>query len=130
MPVLSPLSEQQLVDCDLVDSTCNGVFVDNGFAFGEKNGLCTEASHSYTASFIAVGDWGHNEWCHGNVRPGCQRVAAEAMKDFMESEDDRIKFIVHVGDSFYCDGVGGMTTTVGHGSGRTSTVTKMRLVTS
>ena len=51
-----PLSEQQLVDCDLVDSTCNGVFVDNGFAFGEKNGLCTEASYRYTASFIAVGD--------------------------------------------------------------------------
>ena len=46
---VSPLSEQQLVDCDLVDSTCNGVFVDNGFAFGEKNGLCTEASYSYTA---------------------------------------------------------------------------------
>lgn len=29
------------------------------------------------------------------------------MKDFMESEGDRIKFIVNVGDSFYCDGVGG-----------------------
>ena len=27
MPVLSPLSEPQLVDCDLVDSICNGVFV-------------------------------------------------------------------------------------------------------
>ena len=25
----------------------------------------------------------------------------------MESEGDRIKFIVNVGDSFYCDGVGG-----------------------
>ena len=42
----------------------------------------------------------------------------------MESEDDRIKFIVHVGDSFYCVGVGEMTTIVGHSSGRTFTVTK------
>ena len=38
------------MDCDLVDSTCNGVFVDNGFAFGEENGLCTEASYSYIAT--------------------------------------------------------------------------------
>ena len=47
---VSSLSEQQLVDCDLVDSTCNGVFVDNGFAFGEKNGLCTGASCSHTST--------------------------------------------------------------------------------
>ena len=64
------------------------------------------------------------------MRPGCQRVVAEAMKDFMENGVDRIKFIVHLGDSFYCDGVGGMTTTVGHSSGRISTVTKMCPVTS
>ena len=69
--------------------------------------MCTEASYSYATSFIAVGDWGYNEWCHGNVRPGCQMVVAEAMKDFMESEGDQIKFIVNVGDSFYYDGVGG-----------------------
>ena len=46
---VSPWSEQQLVECDLVDSTCNSVFVDNGFAFGEENGLSTEASYSHTA---------------------------------------------------------------------------------
>ena len=80
--------------------------MDNAFSFAKTNSICTEGSYSYTASFIAVGDWGYNEWCHGNVRPGCQRVVAEAMKDFMESEGDRIKFIVNLGDSFYCDGVG------------------------
>ena len=67
------LSEQQLVDCDLVDSICNGVFVDNGFAFGEKNGLCTEVRPSYSCLVTKntrKGDWGHNEWCHGNVRLG------------------------------------------------------------
>merc|ERR1712107_586004 len=46
---LSPLSEQQLVDCDTVDSACNGGLMDNGFAFAEKNAMCTEDSYSYTA---------------------------------------------------------------------------------
>merc|ERR1719414_2053973 len=46
---LSPLSEQQLVDCDTVDSGCNGGLMDNGFAFAEKNAMCTEDSYSYTA---------------------------------------------------------------------------------
>ena len=38
--------------------------------------MCMEAVYSY------------NEWCHGNVRPGCQRVVAETMKDLMENEGD------------------------------------------
>ena len=46
-PATSPLSEQQLVDCAVVDSGCNRQLMDNVFAFGEKNGLCTEASYSY-----------------------------------------------------------------------------------
>jgi len=54
-----------------------------------------------------VGDWGYNSKCHGNVRSGCQGVIADAMKDFMQSEGDRFRFIVNVGDSFYCDGVNG-----------------------
>ena len=49
----------------------------------------------------------------------------------MESEDDRIKFIVHVGDSLstMTESVE-MTTSVGHSSGRTSAMTKMRPITS
>jgi len=47
---LSPLSEQQLVDCDTVDSACNGGLMDNGFAFAEKNAMCTEESYSYTGT--------------------------------------------------------------------------------
>ena len=33
--------------CDTADSTCNGGFMDDDFAFAEKNGPCTEASYSY-----------------------------------------------------------------------------------
>ena len=36
--------------CDTADSMYNGGFMDNDFAFAEKNGLCTEASDSYTTT--------------------------------------------------------------------------------
>ena len=36
---LLPLSGQQLLGCDNLDSTCDGVFMVNGFAFAEKNDL-------------------------------------------------------------------------------------------
>ena len=38
---------QQLMGCDTADSTCKGGFMDDDFAFAEKNGPCTEASYSY-----------------------------------------------------------------------------------
>jgi C1A family cysteine protease len=46
---LVSLSEQQFVDCDTVDSGCNGGLMDNGFKYAEANALCTEESYSYTA---------------------------------------------------------------------------------
>merc|ERR1712137_445076 len=44
---LASLSEQQLVDCDKVDSGCNGGLMDNGFKYLKSNGACSEASYAY-----------------------------------------------------------------------------------
>jgi len=46
---LVSLSEQQFVDCDKVDSGCQGGLMDNGFRFAEKNAICTEESYPYKA---------------------------------------------------------------------------------
>ena len=38
------------MDCDPVDSACNGELMDNSFGFAEKNDRCTEASYGYTTT--------------------------------------------------------------------------------
>jgi C1A family cysteine protease len=46
---LVSLSEQQFVDCDQVDHGCQGGLMDHGFAYAEKNAICTEDSYPYQA---------------------------------------------------------------------------------
>jgi len=43
------LSEQQLVDCDKVDSGCNGGLMENALSYVEKNGLALSSDYKYTA---------------------------------------------------------------------------------
>jgi len=43
-------SEQNLVDCDHIDSGCNGGWMDRAFGFVQRNGgICDEADYPYTS---------------------------------------------------------------------------------
>ena len=44
---LTSLSEEDLVQCDQVDSGCEGGLMDNAFEYVEKNGLAAEADYPY-----------------------------------------------------------------------------------
>ena len=45
---LSPLSKQQLLNCDTVDSGRNGELLNNGFASDKKSTMCTETVFTVT----------------------------------------------------------------------------------
>ena len=38
------------MNCDTVDSGCNGELMNNAFASAEENAMCTETVYSYTAT--------------------------------------------------------------------------------
>jgi C1A family cysteine protease len=47
-PLIS-FAPQELVDCDKVDSGCNGGLMDNGFNYIKQNGICNWNDYKYTA---------------------------------------------------------------------------------
>jgi len=56
-------------------------------------------------SFIAIGDWGHDDNTHGNCYSSmCQKTVAQQMHETMAELGD-VKFVINVGDSFYPNGV-------------------------
>ena len=60
-------SEQQLVDCDMVVSICQGGCMDDDFNSAEKNVMCTEDNYSYTAmkDICKASSWNRPGKCHG-----------------------------------------------------------------
>lgn len=77
---LVSLSEQQFVDCDTVDSGCNGGLMDNAFKYAEKNAICTEQSYPYKAAKSSC----QAQSCSSGLKSG----AVTGYKDVGSSEQD------------------------------------------
>ena len=75
---LVSLSEQQLVDCDTLDSGCQGGLMDNAFLFDENNtGICSEDDYPYA---------GHKHWLLGcyEKKGLCNDVSHTRVKSFLD----------------------------------------------
>eukprot|EP00542_Grammatophora_oceanica_P013777 CAMPEP_0194026590 /NCGR_PEP_ID=MMETSP0009_2-20130614/891_1 /TAXON_ID=210454 /ORGANISM="Grammatophora oceanica, Strain CCMP 410" /LENGTH=370 /DNA_ID=CAMNT_0038665363 /DNA_START=36 /DNA_END=1148 /DNA_ORIENTATION=+ len=70
---LTPLSEQNLLDCDHQDLGCNGGLMDNAFKFDEKSGgLCSETDYPYEAVQ------------HDTCKTDCTDVPGSIVKTFVD----------------------------------------------
>ena len=83
------------MNCNTVDSACNGELTNNGFVFAVKNAMCTEANHSYSclategtckASYCNV------ELAHGSVTGyrGVSNDSEQALMSAVGQQHDRL----------------------------------------
>merc|ERR1712054_539120 len=75
---LVSMSEQQFVDCDKVDSGCNGGLMDNAFNWAEKQAVATEASYAYT---------GRDGSCKSSFTTAIPQGGVTGYKDVANSAD-------------------------------------------
>jgi C1A family cysteine protease len=69
---ITPLSEQNIMDCDSVDQSCNGGLMDNAFEWIEKNGgVCSEADYPY-------------EGADGSCKTSCTKVPGTTIKSYVD----------------------------------------------
>eukprot|EP00588_Corethron_pennatum_P028437 CAMPEP_0194325376 /NCGR_PEP_ID=MMETSP0171-20130528/30094_1 /TAXON_ID=218684 /ORGANISM="Corethron pennatum, Strain L29A3" /LENGTH=413 /DNA_ID=CAMNT_0039084493 /DNA_START=72 /DNA_END=1313 /DNA_ORIENTATION=- len=70
---LTSLSEQQLIDCDDTDSSCDGGLMDNAFIFEEgEGGLCASEDYPYVE---------RQSWCKDD---SCQEVPGTRIISFVD----------------------------------------------
>lgn len=85
---LLSLSEEQLVQCDKVDSGCNGGLMDNGFKFVEKHALCTEDDYPYSSGGGTT----------GSCKSSCKgQVTVKGFTDVPRQDEDALKAAVAEG---------------------------------
>ncbi|GAX27800.1 xylem cysteine proteinase [Fistulifera solaris] len=75
---LVALSEQQLIDCDSLDSGCMGGLMDNAFLFAENmTGICAEEDYPYA---------GHKHWLRGcfSEQGLCETVQHTRVQSFVD----------------------------------------------
>lgn len=73
---LNSYSEQNLVDCDRVDSGCNGGWMDRAYGYMQRaGGICTEADYPYVSGTTGKA---------GSCDDSCTKDAKTAPKDWTD----------------------------------------------